>query len=137
MQFFGIGLFELAMIMIVALLVVGPDRLPQTAREIGKVVRTLRRYAFSVQQEIKEGFGELTSEVEATRGEFTELGRSLKSSGLEIERELKETGEAAKGEFVDAEEAPRTTARKRSNNGSRGGAPRRPPSPVSDSDSES
>ncbi|HET9201138.1 MAG TPA: Sec-independent protein translocase protein TatB [Dehalococcoidia bacterium] len=138
MQFFGIGLFELVMIMVVALLVVGPDRLPQTAREIGKVVRELRRYAFNVREEIKEGFGELTSEVEATRGEFTELGRSLKSSGLEIERELKETSDAAgQGEFVDSENAPRTAARKRSSNGSRGSASRRPQSPVSDSDSES
>jgi sec-independent protein translocase protein TatB len=138
MQFFGIGLFELAMILLVALLVVGPDRLPQTAREIGKVVRTLRRYAFNVQQEIKEGFGELTSEVEATRSEFTELGRSLKTSGLEIERELKETGDAAaEGEFVDAEDSPRGATRRRSSNGTRGSASRRPPSPVSDADSES
>ncbi|HEX5938853.1 MAG TPA: Sec-independent protein translocase protein TatB [Dehalococcoidia bacterium] len=122
MQFFGIGLFELAMIMIVALIVVGPDKLPQTAREIGKVVRTLRSYASGVQREIRESFGELTAEVDATRGEFEDLGRTLKSSGLEIERELEDTSDAAKGEFVDAESEPRTTRRSRSSNGARGAA---------------
>ena len=134
MQFFGVGMFELAMIMIVALIVVGPDRLPQTAREIGKVVRTLRRYASSVQREVREGFGELTAEVDATRGEFEDLGRSLKTSGLEIERELEETSEAAQGEFIDAETDPKATRRRRSTNGARG-ARRRPPSTVKDSDS--
>jgi sec-independent protein translocase protein TatB len=135
MQFFGIGLFELAMIMIVALIVVGPDRLPQTAREIGKVVRTLRRYAASVQREVREGFGELTAEVEATRGEFQELGESLKTSGLEIERELEQTGEVVQGEFVDAESSPPASARRRSNNGARRGPSRRPPSSVREGDS--
>jgi sec-independent protein translocase protein TatB len=134
MQFFGIGLFELAMIMIVALIVVGPDKLPQTAREIGKVVRTLRSYASGVQREIREGFGDLTAEVDATRSEFEDLGRSLKTSGLEIERELEDTTDAAKGEFVDAETAPRTSKRTRSNNGSRGAA-RTPRSTVKGPDS--
>lgn len=121
MQFFGVGMFELAMIMIVALIVVGPDKLPQTAREIGKVVRTLRRYAYGVQREVTEGFSELTDEVEATKGEFRDLGESLKVSGREVEREFEQTGEAVRGEFVDAE-TDQPIKRPRSRNGASAGA---------------
>ena len=40
---FGIGLEELVVIFLVALLVLGPERLPSLARDIGKAVRELRR----------------------------------------------------------------------------------------------
>jgi sec-independent protein translocase protein TatB len=118
MQFFGFGLFELVMVLLVTLLVVGPDRLPQTAREIGKVVRSLRGYANSVRNEVLEGFNELTEEVEATRGEFRELETSLRASQTEIERELRETSRVAEqGEFVDSEARPDRPSAGRGRNG--------------------
>jgi len=40
---FGLGTWEIAIIMLVALLVLGPDRLPQLARTIGKGLREVRR----------------------------------------------------------------------------------------------
>ncbi|MEX2237484.1 MAG: Sec-independent protein translocase protein TatB [Dehalococcoidia bacterium] len=130
MEFFGIGLFELAMVMIVALIVVGPDRLPETAREIGKMVRTLRRYAAGVQSELKEGLGELTSEVEATKGEFRDLSRELRASGRDIERGLQDTSDLAQGEFVDAEVDPKLVAGRGRRNGASRPTPRKAPRPA-------
>jgi Tat protein translocase TatB subunit len=40
---FGIGAEELVVIFIIALFVLGPERLPSLARDIGKAVRELRR----------------------------------------------------------------------------------------------
>jgi Tat protein translocase TatB subunit len=40
---FGIGAEELVVIFIIALFVVGPERLPSLARDLGKAVRELRR----------------------------------------------------------------------------------------------
>lgn len=40
---FGIGPEELILVLIVALLVLGPERLPRVARDVGKVVGDLRR----------------------------------------------------------------------------------------------
>jgi Tat protein translocase TatB subunit len=40
---FGIGPEELVLVLIVALLVLGPERLPRVARDVGKVVGDLRR----------------------------------------------------------------------------------------------
>ena len=50
---FDIGFWELALIGVVALLVVGPDRLPGLARTVGLWVGRIRRYATSVRDDIE------------------------------------------------------------------------------------
>ncbi len=40
---FGIGMFEIILILVVVLLVFGPRRLPEMARSIGKVLREIRK----------------------------------------------------------------------------------------------
>lgn len=43
MDFFGIGPWELLLILIVALIIVGPGKLPGIARTVGKTVRAVRK----------------------------------------------------------------------------------------------
>lgn len=49
---FGIGLPELAVILVIALLVLGPEKMPQLARDVGRTVGDLRRTS----DELKEEF---------------------------------------------------------------------------------
>jgi sec-independent protein translocase protein TatA len=42
MGFIGVGPLELAVIAVIALLVLGPQRLPETARALGRGMRELR-----------------------------------------------------------------------------------------------
>ena len=42
MDFLGVGPLELVVVLIIALIVVGPERLPQLAQSIGKTMRDLR-----------------------------------------------------------------------------------------------
>ena len=53
----GIGLPELAVIFVVAVIVFGPDRLPEFARQAGRVVRQLRQFAQSTQDELRRELG--------------------------------------------------------------------------------
>jgi len=43
MDFFGIGFGELVLILLLALIIWGPKRVPEIARNLGKTVRALRR----------------------------------------------------------------------------------------------
>jgi len=89
---FDIGFWELALVGIVALLVVGPERLPKVARTVGLYVGKARRFMSSVK-------GEIDRELKADELKRI-MAEQAKSSGLydireqagaglsEVEREL-------------------------------------------------
>ncbi|MBI2853066.1 MAG: twin-arginine translocase subunit TatB [Chloroflexi bacterium] len=47
MDFFGLGFGEILLIMIIALLVFGPARIPEIARTLGRTLRNLRQMTTS------------------------------------------------------------------------------------------
>jgi len=51
---FGIGLPEILVILIVALIVVGPSRLPELAKSLGKALNEFRKMADDVKGTIQE-----------------------------------------------------------------------------------
>ena len=53
----GVGLPEIAVILVVAVIVFGPDRLPEFARQAGRLVRQLRQFAQSTQDELRRELG--------------------------------------------------------------------------------
>ncbi len=53
MDVFGIGTNELLVIVVLAAIVLGPERLARTAREVGKLVRNLKAYFGSLSDELK------------------------------------------------------------------------------------
>lgn len=48
---FGIGPEELVLILVIALIVLGPERMPKVARDIGRVVGDLRRTSDELREE--------------------------------------------------------------------------------------
>lgn len=48
---FGIGTGELLLLLVIALLVLGPERMPRMARDIGRVVGDLRRTSDELREE--------------------------------------------------------------------------------------
>jgi len=51
---FGLGFSEIVVILVVALLVLGPRKLPDVARQVGKAMRDLRRAASDFQTTLDE-----------------------------------------------------------------------------------
>ena len=68
MELFGIGPLEFILILILALIVLGPERLPEVARQITKTVRDLRRMS----EELSKELGQFSLEdLEASAGAET------------------------------------------------------------------
>ena len=61
---FDIGLGELVVIAFVAVLVFGPDKLPELARQAGQLARTVRRFALSARDELRNELGPEYSDLE-------------------------------------------------------------------------
>lgn len=53
MNIFGIGLPEMALIMVVALLIFGPKKLPEIGRSVGKAIRGFQEASNEFQSEFK------------------------------------------------------------------------------------
>jgi sec-independent protein translocase protein TatB len=64
---FGMGMGELLLILVVALLVVGPDKLPNAARAIGKGIRDFRKHTQELQSTLEqdEKLGEAVRELKS------------------------------------------------------------------------
>ena len=54
---FDVGIWEILVIVVVGIVVFGPDRLPEYARQAGRMVRQLRRFAQSAQQDLRDELG--------------------------------------------------------------------------------
>jgi sec-independent protein translocase protein TatB len=57
---FNVGAGELLVILLIALIVLGPDKLPDTARKIGNVMGELRRMSSGFQNEMRSAMDEVT-----------------------------------------------------------------------------
>ena len=105
-----IGALELVVIFIVALLVIGPDKLPQYARRLGKALREFRAGTADVTQEIRESVIDPLQEAQKPLREamepLEELDREIKGSVRSMENELKNLGKAGS----DAKEPTRSEA---------------------------
>jgi len=58
---FNIGTGELAVILLVGLLIFGPNKLPEAARRAGKAMRALRKISNSFRDEIRNAMAEPAS----------------------------------------------------------------------------
>lgn len=54
---FGVGLPELILLAVVAVLAVGPDKLPEFARQTGRLVRQVQDFTQATREELRHGLG--------------------------------------------------------------------------------
>ena len=61
---FGIGLAEAAVIAFIAVLVFGPERIPEVAKQAGQLLRTARKFANSARDELRDELGPEFADLE-------------------------------------------------------------------------
>jgi len=111
---FGIGLPELIIIIVVALLVVGPSKLPELARSMGRALGEFRRMADDVKD---------TIEQEMTKPLDTE---DEKKAGHEKQAEAATQENRAEAGEATAQDSAQGSTRRRSRRRPRSLVPRRP-----------
>ncbi|HSD42018.1 MAG TPA: Sec-independent protein translocase protein TatB [Burkholderiales bacterium] len=84
---FDIGFSELLVIAVIALLVIGPERLPKVARTAGHLFGRLQRYVNDVKADIQREI-EL-DELKKLRSQFEDAARSVEQSVNEVGQELR------------------------------------------------
>ncbi len=88
---FGIGLPEMLLIMALALIVIGPDKLPDLARSLAKGLMELKKTA----ETLKTTFAEEGNPLKDVQPELEEAAKSLKNNLLDLPSEtLGETSPA-------------------------------------------
>ncbi|MDY7013590.1 MAG: TatA/E family twin arginine-targeting protein translocase [Cyanobacteriota bacterium] len=75
MNIFGIGLPEMMLIFVIALLIFGPKKLPEIGRSLGKALRSFQEASNEFQNEIKREAQNLEESVTMT----AQLEQSTKS----------------------------------------------------------
>ena len=117
-----IGMMELVVIFIVALLVIGPDKLPSYAKKLGNALREFRKASDDMTKDIRESVVEPLEEAQKPLREAMEpledlnreLNRNLKSVETDLNNIGKEKKEAPKAE---AKAEPAVTAAAETENG--------------------
>src|SRR3990170_2527622 len=94
MDFLGIGLPELILVLVIAAIVVGPRRLPEVAVQLARVIRQMRGYATDVTSQMRAELDELTREYEQVRKDLQEFRDSatkeVRSVVSEVDRATRE-----------------------------------------------
>ncbi|MBU4193411.1 MAG: twin-arginine translocase TatA/TatE family subunit [Actinobacteria bacterium] len=62
---FGLGPTELIIILVIALVIFGPSRLPKVGQSVGQALRAFRDSTSSIEEEVKKSLGESTSDDES------------------------------------------------------------------------
>jgi len=117
---FGIGFGELIVIFVVALLVVGPERMPELARKLGTTIRDLRRMYDNMRAELGPDFDEIEEGIRTLRSldprrELDTYGRKLigdlaRDVGPEAEALLNKSPQEIGGSIKQAITSPLLTA---------------------------
>lgn len=113
---FDIGFWELTVIGVIALLVVGPERLPAMARSVGLWVGRIRRYVSHVKDDIEreiraEELREMmqeSSRIETLDEELGEARDTLKA----VEKEIEEADASLNRDDMKREDEPESASDK-------------------------
>lgn len=113
MELFGVGIGEAGLVLLITLLVVGPERFPQIAREGGKYYRMARRFTAEVTGDLRVALNELENEVNEQAGDLKavreigeEVRAGLSESATDIDAISRATAQAASTDTAPSAAAP-------------------------------
>jgi len=85
MNIFGVGLPEVTVVLVLALLIFGPKKLPELGKQLGKTLKSLKKASNEFQNEIDQVMNEEEKEIlpKASKSNF---GNQVKEISQELEK---------------------------------------------------
>ena len=137
MQMFGIGILELLVILLLTVIVVGPDRMPQVAADLARWIRQGRAYAKHMLVDFNEVVGDLQKEANVSQEDWKEIAsvvsRNTGELGKELTRAAKDAEEAGDLALAKANEPIAPSANGNGVNGASAAEPEETPAAESNS----
>jgi sec-independent protein translocase protein TatB len=94
MNLFGVGPLEIFVVIVIAVIVLGPERIPEVAVQLARGIKFLRGYANETTSSLRSELADLTREYEDLRKELNDFKRGvlddMTSVTDEVDRTLKE-----------------------------------------------
>jgi TatA/E family protein of Tat protein translocase len=82
MDFFGIGPMEIILILVIGLLIFGPDKLPQIGRDLGRTLRSFKKattdLSAEMSKEMEEEKKEINSDTKQIKQEIDKISNPAK-----------------------------------------------------------
>lgn len=88
MEFLGIGYQELILVLVLLLVVVGPERLPTMAYQIGRAVRQMQGYARAVRDEFRDEIDYIDEQYRTIKGQVDEAQKAVREEQFKLNQEL-------------------------------------------------
>jgi len=105
---FGVGASEALLVLVLALIVVGPKRFPEIAREGGRWFRMARRYTDEVMKDVRAAVDEIEQEINEETEQFRAAGdltgelRAIRDDIDEVTSKASSDAQAAVASAADA-----------------------------------
>ena len=99
---FDVGFSELIVIALVALIVIGPERLPRVARTVGALLGRAQRYVNDVKADIQREVD--VEELKNMQSTFQDAAKSIEQSVTQVGQDLQAAGESLNSSIGGAAE---------------------------------
>jgi sec-independent protein translocase protein TatB len=97
MNVFGVGPAELIVILVVALLFVGPERLPKLAADLARTIREIRQYTGGIAAEFNEVIKDFEKDTEGERSQWKEIGEGITGAAKSVTDAIRDARLDAQG----------------------------------------
>lgn len=109
MSFLGMGGMEIMVIMIVALIIFGPGKLPEIGAQVGKAVRDFRRTTNDLTREFNDSTSEIRSTMDEMKGTMAQVERETKDLANSIPATIEDTANAVRANGASSATTPVVT----------------------------
>ena len=93
-----IGWGELLVVLLVALVLLGPEKLPSAARSLGRAIHSVKKYIREATEEM-----DISEDIQSVKKDMNAIKADLRTMEKSVEKSVEEAAQAAESAVKDAE----------------------------------